>query len=860
MILQSVYIRFYKSFNYDFLRKYNKDVTSHFPWEMVGDKLWYPYVQITLEPDVTTIVGANESGKTHLLTAIEKGISGEEIEGVDFCRHSTFFSVQKGSVIDPQFGFHWSNISDQEWEALAGLFKIPVRPEFTELRIFRTSKVDVTAYVGNGAEPKSYKLSEESITSLPSLLPKPFRIDPKVVLPNSIPIHLLLKEVTDRKLNTFEMASRKKRYDALEALAPILADPQSFLTEDLVKHHAAEILKSMQVASSALQESEELDELQRKSLGLANDLICLVGEIDASALATLYSSLKEGKDANAEGLIERINKNLAKNLNFSKWWGQDQSFSLSVSARDQDLVFTVRDRTNTPYSFDERSSGLRNFLSYYIQYRAHKPRENGSEILLMDEPDAYLSSQAQQDLLKVFDAFAHPENPETSPSIQVLYVTHSPFLIDKNRPVRIRVLEKGVEEEGTRVVKNAVRNHYEPLRSSLGAFVGETAFIGNCNIVVEGISDQVLLAGTSSYLRHQPRLAKENLDLNNLTIVPAGSASQVPYIVYLTRGRDAEKPAVVAILDSDKAGKKAHTRLQKCLPEENLFANEKELLPEKFIVHISELVNVESDSGSLLEIEDLIPLNLYLSATKRHLESFGDDPNKILEKLTDSLVLKSKSPAMSLFDMVAAAIKSLDNSIDFEDKLGPARRLVDWLQQVATNSIPVKEGELDDIKRLEKNMIALFTAINLRCALAMKERAEVKISGKIKRLKKSFNTDHPGTPTKEACASLLQEIRLTLDHSKEANTIAHSISDMFQEHMLDSDLLGKVANPAAFREALERLQYTAILETVPDNPYDGAVKAPLKLTNDRASQAPEPATEQAAIASQVAPQVAASPG
>lgn len=95
----------------------------------------------------------------------------------------------------------------------------------------------------------------------------------------------------------------------------------------------------------------------------------------------------------------------------------------------------------------------------------------------MDEPDAYLSSQAQQDLLKIFDLFANPEiGSHLTQPIQVVYVTHSPFLIDKNHSERIRVLQKGNEDEGTRVVKDAARNHYEPLRSSIGAYVWRNHF------------------------------------------------------------------------------------------------------------------------------------------------------------------------------------------------------------------------------------------------------------------------------------------------------------------------------------------------------------------------------------------------
>jgi len=46
----------------------------------------------------------------------------------------------------------------------------------------------------------------------------------------------------------------------------------------------------------------------------------------------------------------------------------------------------------------------------------------------------------------------------------------------------------------------------------------------------------------------------ERLDLNTLTIVPAGSASHIPYMVFLARGRDADQPAVVVLLDGDAEG------------------------------------------------------------------------------------------------------------------------------------------------------------------------------------------------------------------------------------------------------------------------------------------------------------------
>ena len=103
-------------------------------------------------------------------------------------------------------------------------------------------------------------------------------------------------------------------------------------------------------------------------------------------------------------------------------------------------------------------------------------------------------------------------------------MTHSPFLIHKTR-LNPPLLDKGTDEEGTRVVRDVARNHYEPLRSAIGGFIAETAFVGSTNLLVEGLSDQVLLAGATSLLRHRGLAPRDLLDLNRVTIVPAGSAS-----------------------------------------------------------------------------------------------------------------------------------------------------------------------------------------------------------------------------------------------------------------------------------------------------------------------------------------------
>jgi hypothetical protein len=78
--LTTLYLRFYKSFNYDYERKAHPDAQP-LDWEKLDDR-WFPFVRVRIDPVVTAVVGANESGKSHLI----KGIKHEGIKRSDFCR------------------------------------------------------------------------------------------------------------------------------------------------------------------------------------------------------------------------------------------------------------------------------------------------------------------------------------------------------------------------------------------------------------------------------------------------------------------------------------------------------------------------------------------------------------------------------------------------------------------------------------------------------------------------------------------------------------------------------------------------------------------------------------------------------
>ena len=110
--------------------------------------------------------------------------------------------------------------------------------------------------------------------------------------------------------------------------------------------------------------------------------------ITASTLRYVYELTTRDRGY-IEGQVATWNDEISDKLNLTHFWQQDEQFSLTVNYKDGVIYFEIRDKTDSVYTFDERSSGLRFFLSYYIQAKAMEmSNRNKNSIILMDEPDS----------------------------------------------------------------------------------------------------------------------------------------------------------------------------------------------------------------------------------------------------------------------------------------------------------------------------------------------------------------------------------------------------------------------------------------------------------------------------------------
>lgn len=778
MRLTTVFARFYKSFNFDHLRKASPKAEPKGEWEMFREG-WYPYVEVELDGRITTVVGANESGKSHLLSAIEKAVSGKGFEQSDLCRYSPFFSVERASTCWPHLGLGWTRLEPDEARSIAAIAS-STHDKFDHFMMFRETPEVLDIWLPSEGEGwRRHRVdASRAAAALAAVVPKPFRIMPDVALPAAVPLAWL----ADEGAPLSGIADRRKRAELFDAVPKIW---DMFVSDQTWATGAPQVRQALTPLANAMRDGRDA-KADDKSLALARDLLLKLGNVEPARLRDLRNAIADGKEGYANAIVEAMNEQLERYLNFKKWWVQDRDFSLKITPREHELVFTIRDRTGTEYTFDERSSGLKYFLSYLIQAQSHRPQTDRESILLMDEPDTYLSAEAQQDLMKILQDLAEPTDGR--PAVQVIYVTHSPFLLDKNYAERIRVLEKGRGYDGSRVVRNVSRNHYEPLRSAFGAFVGETAFVGSVNLLVEGVTEQVLLAGAARAMRQRrPAIASETLDLNNLVIVPCGSASEVPYMLYLIRGRDTDKPPVVALLDSDGAGNEAARQMR----------NDKKarrLIPSSRILQLGEL---ELAAGVLVaEIEDLIPVPLASAAMNAYIAEIvqfreADAPVITIEDLQTEI-----GKGVSMFAAITAVAKAREGHIE---KLGFARAVIEVVDRddVAVSS---------SIEVFLDRMAKLFKAINKARREAQREADRERVGAMIMRYHSIFMRDHKASATREQASEILEEIESQLDDTPQSDDVRTQIQMIRRRFQLDDDPSAQIDPFTSFAESLASLR------------------------------------------------------
>lgn len=508
---------------------------------------------VVVEEDVTTLVGMNESGKSTMLDALYRlnPVYGDEfVERDDYPRWRWKRDGRKEdlSLVTPiEATFE---LDDDDFDALRGALgegvatskTVTVGRRYNGSRWLRVP-VDERRFLHNvlGGHPDAEALQKAHVTV--AALKRAFAAES-----TPPPAGADATEETEEDAEAAALAAADA--ETLSRITSLLGDK-----EDLGAIARGLVLKRMpkffrfasyqnlegRVEVSTLRTTE--DELPGASSKQTARALLRLADTDIDAVTDA-----EFESRTAE--LESVSSDLSREM--AEYWSTNPELRIRVEIEPETiqasngqtsvvryLNFRVEDRKHDfTNNFSLRSSGYQWFFSFLAAFSEFEDRDD--VIILLDEPALTLHAKAQRDFLRFI-------NKRLAPAGQVLYTTHSPFMVEQIE--RVRVVEDRGDEIGSVTSSDALEVGEDsafPLQAALGYDLSQNLFIGERNLLVEGPADLAFLEVISRRLRDQER---EGLD-DRWRILPAGGASNVPAFVSLL-GR---KVSVTVLLDSGTEG------------------------------------------------------------------------------------------------------------------------------------------------------------------------------------------------------------------------------------------------------------------------------------------------------------------
>ncbi|MCU0251640.1 MAG: AAA family ATPase [Vicinamibacterales bacterium] len=288
-----------------------------------------------------------------------------------------------------------------------------------------------------------------------------------------------------------------------------------------------------------------IDELMRRKA--ANEL---------TVVDTIFLALLELANTTPEDLqnidqfeylvaeLEAVSQRITRDV--MEYWSQDRSLEVDFrcdAARPHDpppfntgyvMRTRIRNRRHRiTLGFDERSAGFIWFFSFLV-WLSHIRRDEGADyIILLDEPGLGLHARAQIDMMRFI-------REKLLPAHQVIYTTHSPFMIDGEHLDGLRTVEDSSDGEtvlGTRVGDRVLSTDPDtlfPIRAALAYDVARRVVTGPQTLLVDRPSDVLYLKWFSRELQLQGRAHLAPA----WSLVPVGGLDSIAPFVSLFAGQE----------------------------------------------------------------------------------------------------------------------------------------------------------------------------------------------------------------------------------------------------------------------------------------------------------------------------------
>ena len=583
-------------------------------YRSIDDSTW-----VQLE-DVTALVGKNESGKTAFLQALRKinSISGDndrfnirDFPRKGYIKYKKIHEKSPETVVQAEF-----ELSDTEVAEIESKYGA---------NILLNNKVIVS---------KDYKNDRHWDFELRSgVTSSPLLATSSVSVPNTTRIGARTNGVSGPK----EGIER----DFLEAWLPKFVYFDNYST--MKGKISIADLKRRSLAG------EELDDSDRTFMSL----LTLSGvDLDELEQDLGYEDIKVELESASIAITDEIFEYWQQNRQLKVEFDVSHADPRDPAPLNEGKILHVRienARHRVTVSFDERSKGFVWFFSFLSYFSHLEETEESDLVILLDEPGTALHAMAQKDFLRFMDE-------RLAEQCQVIYTTHSPFMVDLNKLQRVRTVQD-MDGRGTVVSHDAVENDSEtvfPLQMAMGYQMAQTLFLAPHCLMVNSAADLIylqVLGGMvveSNGSRIDPRWV----------VIPVGSAENLPTFVSLLGDNYV---SVAVMMDITPTNRERVERINK----------------EKNAKEENSLKWVEVTRVRDADIEDLFDASVYLNLVNKAYQKdlpepltmkmiTGSNP-RIVERLIEYFA--NQNIADGRFDRYVPAAFLLENFEVFKDQI-----------------------------------------------------------------------------------------------------------------------------------------------------------------------------------------------